>query len=279
MKNKILKYFGHQLWIPFGVRDRVIRFFSPINPFYSFEFISLFFGYKYKGNLNSYIDWCVFFYGSYEYQTLKNLQYIFKKYKCKIVLDIGANVGHHSLFFSKFCEHVYAFEPFQDYSRLIREKIEINSIKNISILNFGLSNSNDEILFYAPDNCQPNKGVGSFVRDYNSNLVASKKIIVQRGDDFVNSSLISDIDFIKIDVEGLEKEVLEGLSMTINKNLPLIYLEFSQFTSNKIGGVVGLDKLLQNKYDLFIYDKKNLLTKLSLKEDVFSDILCIPKIQ
>lgn len=110
-------------------------------------------------------------------------------------------------------------------------------------------------------------------------MVASKKIIVQRGDDFVNSSLISDIDFIKIDVEGLEKEVLEGLSMTINKNLPLIYLEFSQFTSNKIGGVVGLDKLLQNKYDLFIYDKKNLLTKLSLKEDVFSDILCIPKIQ
>lgn len=61
--------------------------------------------------------------------------------KDQIVLDVGANIGNHSVFFSKFFKKVYSFEP----NPITYEVLKINSkyvteFKNIEPLNFGLSN-------------------------------------------------------------------------------------------------------------------------------------------
>ena len=61
-----------------------------------------------------------------------------------ICLDIGANIGNHTLYFSQFFDKVYAFEPHPRIYDLL--KINVKKSKNIEIFQFGLSNKNDEMI-------------------------------------------------------------------------------------------------------------------------------------
>lgn len=91
--NRTLRFVGTQNWIRWGLRYRVFTLFKPVD----YEFIVPFFGLKYAGNLNNFIDRAVYFYGAHEREAL--LYMGSRINPDAVVLDIGANVGHHSLFF------------------------------------------------------------------------------------------------------------------------------------------------------------------------------------
>ena len=191
-------------------------------------------------------------------------------------MDTGANVGHHSLFISGFAKKVICFEPFPTFYKLIEEKIRINKIVNIDAYNVGLSNKNEELLYYAPAENQSNKGTESFVKDYNSGINPSFILNLTTGDEFVKKHHIENIDFIKINVEGFEKEVLEGLSNLIIESTPIIFMEFSTFTATKVGSFHNLQKLFHNSYKFYYYDKYNSKKELLNFDDIGPDIIAIP---
>lgn len=61
------------------------------------------------------------------------------------LIDVGANIGNHSLYFSKFFKKIIAFEP----QKTLFEILKINSnSKNIDIYNFGLSNKDGKNYIY-----------------------------------------------------------------------------------------------------------------------------------
>ena len=62
----LLRRFGHLDWLAFGIRDRIIRYFVNPDTVEGKEFVTDFFGLQYQGNLNTFIDWSVYFYGAYE---------------------------------------------------------------------------------------------------------------------------------------------------------------------------------------------------------------------
>jgi FkbM family methyltransferase len=272
----ILRIFGHQKWLSFGIRNRVIRFFVSPDKLINKKFKINFFGNIYPGNLNSYIDWNVYFFGAYEHETLKLFEYILSKINCRTVLDIGANVGHHSLFISGFAKQVICLEPFPIFFKLIEEKISINCIENIVAYNIGLSNKNEELLYYSPSENQSNKGTGSFIKDYNTGISPSIMLMLTSGDEFVKDYKIEDIDFIKIDVEGFEKEVLEGISMLINKNSPIIFMEFSAITALKVGSFENLKIMFHNNYKFYYANNLNAKKELLNFENIGPDIIAIP---
>ena len=54
------------------------------------------------------------------------------------VLDIGANIGNHSIFFSQFAKMVYSFEPQIENFNCLEKNIIVNNIKNVQIMHTSL---------------------------------------------------------------------------------------------------------------------------------------------
>lgn len=243
---KLLRLLGSQNWLRFGIRDRVIRKYCNPDTVDSIEFVTDFFGLKYKGNLNSYIDWSVFFYGAYERENLLLLKELIDGKPNSVFIDIGANVGVHSLFMSQFCSEVHSFEPNPTVRDKLEGKIGLNTINNIVVHGVGLGAHDEELPYFAPKGC--NKGTGSFVKGYSQNNEDSGVLKVVCGDQFFSKLGLNKIDLIKIDVEGFEKNVLTGLKQTIQKYRPIIFLEYSEATRESFSCLGEFMELFPEEY-------------------------------
>ena len=143
--------------------------------------------------------------------------------KQKTIIDIGANIGNHSLYFSEFLEYdeIVCFEPFEKNVELLK----LNLIgKNCRIMDYALSDSESEKILY---NSQSNNFGGFSLHSYDGSKGENKSFIVK--DKVVTKTLdslnLSNVTMIKIDVEGHENSVLNGGIETIKKNNPIIFIE------------------------------------------------------
>jgi FkbM family methyltransferase len=99
---------------------------------------------------------------------IKFLDFINKNYKeQKEIIDIGANIGNHSLFFLKFlnCKKVHSFEPFLDNLKLLEKNTSSFGEKSI-IYKIALSNKDGEMPLY---NSQRGNNGGFSQEHYNPN--------------------------------------------------------------------------------------------------------------
>lgn len=268
--RKLLRKLGHAEFLRFGVRDRILRFFHNPDLAESEEFCIDFFGMKYRGNFNCFLDWSVFYYGAYAKDELRILEDLINKARGSTILDIGANVGHHSLFFSKFGKKVHSFEPFSEVSARLEQKIADNGLKNVHLHKIALGEKDEVKEFFASDS--NNTGTGSFVNRQTSREPV--KLSIFNGDSYLERNNITDIGFIKIDVEGFEIEVLKGLKQTINKYQPIIFFEWSCTDSNNEFKAFVQSTFPENVYQfsilkpaqpflVFLSDQKPGLVKLS----------------
>ena len=239
----LMRFLGHQDWLRFGLRDRIIRYFVNPDIVSSWEFETDFFGLRYKGNLNTFLDWVVYFYGAYEKEGLFFLRDLVSQRSDPVFLDVGANVGQHSLFMSKYCRQVHSFEPYEKVRTRVVEKIALNNIDNIAVHGVGLGEREEYLDYYEPIGA--NLGTGSFNPGHasdNNRLLGKLKLV--RGDDFLANLKLDRVDLIKIDVEGFEKFVLAGLKETIARYRPLIFMELSQATQETFKEFRGIKRVI-----------------------------------
>ena len=136
-------------------------------------------------------------------------------------LDIGANIGNHALMFNYFRPkvNIECFEPhFLNYQVL---KHNTKLFKNINTFNAAL-NQTVGLTSISVEPLEKNN-MGNIVIDPNGDKVIQVSI---------DSLNISDVSFIKVDVEGLEIQVLKGSESTINKYKPVIWLEDMDYQTN-----------------------------------------------
>lgn len=247
--HNVLRFFGHRAYIRFGIRNRLIRFFHNPDNAKEKRFEVNFFGYRYLGNFNCYIDWNVYYYGAYSGEELQLLYYFLTAMSNPITLDIGANVGHHTLFAAKFSKSVYAFEPFKPLAEKIREKLEINHLTNVFLCPVGLGNSTEILEYYAPTS--NNTGTGSFVKKTDSmhDISQQYKLQVVKGDEYLLQIGVDKVDFIKMDIEGFEVYALMGLMNTLKKSRPIIFMEWSQISQSTL--VKDFDDLFPENYKFY----------------------------
>ena len=179
-------------------------------------------------------------FGMYEKDELECIKNLLKKYcKNKYIIDCGANIGNHTLFFSEFAKGVYSFEPnFLSFNCL---KLNTFEKKNIKIFNYGLWSKNTKKKLYVMDG---NLGATSIFKKKNtkSNISNFKKL------DSFKELLNKNISLIKIDVEDAEFELINGAKKLLKKN-PLILFEVSDYEIND-----KFYNLLKKKYDYkFLY--------------------------
>ena len=135
-----------------------------------------------------------------------NIKNIFEVKNDAVVFDIGAFKGDTAYFFSKKCSNkarIYAFEPDENNYKVllkIKEKYKLNNVITKNIL---LSNAEKEIDFI------------SMIE--NTPTIKKNAITI---DKFVEENNIEKIDYIKMDVEGAERNILEGSIKTIKKFKP-----------------------------------------------------------
>lgn len=152
-------------------------------------------------------------------------------------LDIGANIGNHSIYFSKFFKEVHSFEP----NPFTFELLSLNSKWSCNVLayNFGLGDEKGEFTMIE----QPNNMGGASLRRDHQEAGKGVSVAIERLDGL--QSKFGDIKFMKIDVEGFEANVLRGAESTINKYQPVIVLEqqHSEFSGNTSESISFLMKL------------------------------------
>ena len=226
-----------------------------------YAFSKDFYGLKYKGNLNNNIDANVFFYGAFEKPLLfflrDTLNALITETPKAIFMDIGANVGHHSIFLSKFASQVLAFEPYPKVNMQFKQQIAHNNISNIQIFENGLSDRRETLNYYAPTG--NNEGIGSFDESSISKGNTSYgKLELQEGDQVIESDSWKNIKLIKIDVEGFEKKVIKGLSRTIEEERPVIVCEITYGQQLSFVSIEELSSYLPKNYEILTFNTRKL---------------------
>ena len=153
---------------------------------------------------------------------------------CRTALDVGANVGNHTAYFSDWARRVYAFELNPPVFERLQAFVAGARLANVTAFPCGLSDRDDERTYYV----FPGQAHLADVRA-GPGAVAAGRVRVRRGDSIVAEAGIADIDVIKIDVEEHEFEVLNGLRATLARDRPVLFMEFKENSAAKFGGPAG----------------------------------------
>ncbi len=136
-------------------------------------------------------------------------------------LDVGANVGVYSIALAHRFSSILAFEPHPITAQILRLNVSINNFHNISVSQYGLSDSDKEVQL--SEGGTDNLG-GSSV-EHSIGEGKQHTILLKHGDTCVEREGDIAVSFIKIDVEGHELKVISGLTDLLSKQLPVVAFE------------------------------------------------------
>ncbi|MEM1030006.1 MAG: FkbM family methyltransferase, partial [Myxococcota bacterium] len=161
-----------------------------------------------EGDVSDLIDRELYLRGGYEDQKISLFLSRVPSDRRTSILDVGANVGTHTLPFARTFAQVHAFEPNPEVVRKLRQNVALNDNLNVAIHPCGLSDERAERTFYSvPSKHNPGLGTFSSVEQYDVPLDAVDRLEVVEGDGYLESLGVERVDAIKVDVQGYEHRV------------------------------------------------------------------------
>jgi FkbM family methyltransferase len=220
-----------------------------------------------------YMGNCISEYGEYCDEEINLLSTLVKK--DDTILDIGANIGLMTIPFSKMVGSngkVFSFEPQSKIYYILCSNIVINNLNNVESHNIAIGDSNQPLFL-------PNI-------DYNKSNNFGGISLSNMGEIKIQQIKLDDISFeklnlLKIDVEGMEINVLNGAKETLNKHRPILYIENDR--PNQSENLLNF--LFSNGYDCYWHvsnlfnlnnHKKNIINVFD-KNYICINVLAIPK--
>jgi FkbM family methyltransferase len=219
IKIRFLRIFTLQNWIRRSLRFRVHEKIRS-DELFTVPFYNL----TWSGQLNNYIEKIIYFFGAHEREYLEASKHFLKP--GSVVIDAGANIGNHSIFYSQHVSWVFAFEPDPKLANNLIKRLSDLGVNNVTVVDKGLGKEAGMLNYNRATG--DNKGIGSFIPNFHPQNVSIGEIEIISGDQFVISNNIKGIDFIKIDTEGSDQSVIIGFLQTIMKERPIIQLEYAK---------------------------------------------------
>ncbi|QEC66524.1 FkbM family methyltransferase [Panacibacter ginsenosidivorans] len=192
------------------------------------------------------------------------------------IIDVGVNLGQTLLKIASFNNKVdyYGFEPNPVCYNYSKELIKRNDLPSFKILPVGLSDDAAVVKLFGDNDHASGATVVEGFRNNTKKYKVIHHVPVLRGDIVLNDENINAINFIKIDVEGAELEVVKGLQQTLQKYRPVLILEilpvYSLESPNGKMRKERQDQLLQllreMQYDLFLIKEQEV--KLKKLDDI-----------
>lgn len=136
-------------------------------------------------------------------------------FKMGSAIDVGANIGNHTLYFSRFFKKVFGFEPNKDIFQVLN--LNVRSKKNIKVYNYAVSDQNKKAFLDIDISNISGSGLSYNIKNF------KQKVICRKLDNFFKNK--KNIQLIKIDVEGKEEQVLLGAKNILFYNRPIILFE------------------------------------------------------
>lgn len=231
-------------------------------------------------DISSYLpDGNTFYYYGFCEANLTNFLLRFLK-RGDFFVDIGAHIGFYSMLSSELVGEVgrvFSFEPTPRTFDFLKKNSE--SLKNVKLFNIALSNKNKEIIFsdYGP-------GYGAFNsghKDGAALLNKTPKVISIKTETLDNILKEKNIipDIIKLDAEGLEYDILQGMkSLFSAEKRPLITLEVAGGSKWKENYHKSINFLLENNYEVWEMKINGYISRHKIKETYeYDNLLFIPK--
>jgi len=205
-------------------------------------------------------------YGELDTQIVKN-----EIKQGDIVIDIGANIGYYTLIFAKLVGpsgRVIAFEPEPKNFELLKKNVRVNGYKNVTLEQKVVSNTNGKTKLFLADNGI----VGHKIYSYNdtSDYIETESISL---DDYIPDEIRNKINFVKIDVEGVEPRVISGMKSIIkqSKNLK-IFTEFNRINIQEaeLDPEKTLDYFYNQGFEIYLPNYKMNKVTLTSKNELLT---------
>jgi FkbM family methyltransferase len=208
-------------------------------------------GITWELNLKEGIDFSIFLLGGFELATLRLYESIVRA--GDIVLDIGANIGAHTLPFAKLVGsngRVYAFEPtqyaFEKLGRNVKANPAVSSrIELVHAMLVAESRKSVALEIYSSWPLNQHEGLH---KQHRGKLMSTSDAAAIALDDFVDGRGINRIDFVKLDVDGNEAGVLAGSVNTLRRFRPRVLMEWAPYLFDDESA--GMEQMLNNFIDL-----------------------------
>ena len=149
-----------------------------------------------------------------------------------VALDIGANIGNHSVFMARYFAKVISFEPNPVALAMLRCNLELAGAAHVQVFAVGLADRPGRFEFR--QNRSGNLGASGFAF---AGLSVGESIECEaaRGDDLLTPAVLGGpLRLVKIDIEGAELAALRGLELTLRRERPIVLFE-----SNRTHGPDG----------------------------------------
>ena len=192
------------------------------------------------------------------------LRILFKKNETRAFADVGGNIGLSTIGFRELGfrkNKIFIFEPDKNLIQIYLNKLK-NSYSNLEIFSFGLSNKNysaklyrayyKNILFHFNNSFSKKYIKKKLLDNYGTTSkkfkIRTLKLNLKK---FDSLKINEEICFIKIDVEGLDHLVINGMKNYIKKYLPVILVEYNH------SNFIDIYDFLKKKYNCYFYDFSN----------------------
>jgi len=193
---------------------------------------------------------------------LNNPNEKFEIKKDDIVIDIGAHIGYFTIYAAKnaYQGTVYAIEPYRESFEILKKNLKLNDLANVKPFHAAISKITEQVTLYIDKNNQIGNSIFRMGKTTESEKVDSFSL-----GDFIKNNKIEKIDFLKIDCEGAEFEILLNLDKELLKNIHRISVEVHENNNN----TNSMDELidLMNKNNFTVKTSSlldNSTTKLSM---------------
>jgi FkbM family methyltransferase len=241
-------------------------------------------GIRFEGDINNHIERALYFDGGYEDDLIELFLNIFSTRPRRVILDVGANIGTHSLAFSRVFSRVIAFEPSPKIFARLLKNLGLNTQRSVEPHAVGLAASKARLPFY--DVSLSNDGLGTFldVDQYGMPLEPAGELEVVRGDDFLTELGVENIDAIKIDIQGFEPEALMGLRSILSRDKPIVWTEIGLGTQNSMESTESFASLFPYPIDIYAFTfgrkagiNRTWLTPLDQIESFVGNVIVCPE--
>lgn len=141
------------------------------------------------------------------------------------VIDIGANIGTHTILMSKLVGEngkVFAFEPSLIHYQTLYNTLMINKCMNTTIYRYGIGEKSETMYIDKKwMNTKVNNNFGALTLESDKKDIDDEEIEIKNLDSFK----FDKVDFIKIDAEGMEDKVILGMKKIIDNFRPRMIVE------------------------------------------------------
>ena len=143
-----------------------------------------------------------------------------------IIIDVGAHIGLFALYASQFCKNgkIICYEPIKENYELLLENIKQNKITNIISYNSAVSNRSSKVKIYLN---QDESGHSMFIE--NKNFVTVNSVSMS---EIFQKNNIETCDFLKLDCEGAEYEIIDSLNEHFFQKIKKTIIEYHRADTN-----------------------------------------------